>query len=60
MSLFETGPIMMTEGIRELISLDQTAADTVQNCLEKHMSGNWGDLCDEDKQMNDEALEAER
>ena len=60
MSLFETGPIMMTEGIRELICLDQTAADTVRNCLEKHMSGNWGDLCDEDKQMNDDALETER
>lgn len=34
--------------------------DNGQGCtefLERHLSGDWGDLCDEDKQANEDALE---
>jgi len=27
-------------------------------CLRRHASGDWGDLCDEDKALNEEALTA--
>ena len=42
MSLFETGPVLMTPGIRELMYSDQSAADTVQRCLDRHRDGDWG------------------
>ena len=58
MSLFETGPIVMTEGIREII--ESGYQDEIQECLERHESGDWGDLCEEDRQLNDDSLEAER
>ena len=60
MSLFETGAIVNTIGIRDMMMGSVEAAETVQRCLDRHCHGDWGDLCDEDKQMNDDALEAER
>ena len=60
MSLFETGTVVMTCGIRDLVFSDEYALEVVENCLERHRQGDWGDLCDDDKAMNDESLEAER
>ena len=60
MTLFETGPIVSTMGIREIMLSSTEAADAIQRCLDRHRNGDWGDLCDEDKQMNDDALEMER
>jgi hypothetical protein len=60
MSLFETGTVVMTCGIRDLVCSDEHAEEVVQNCLERHCKGDWGDLCEDDKAMNDESLEAER
>ena len=60
MSLFETGPIVMTPGIRELIYSDQYAADTIQRCLDRHKGGDWGGLCDDDKQLNQVSLREEK
>ncbi len=59
MSLFETGTIMSTMGIREMMLSSSEAADAIQRCLERHKNGDWGDLCEEDKKLNDEALENE-
>ena len=60
MSLFETGTVVMTCGIRDLMFSDEHAEEVVQNCLERHCKGDWGDLCEDDKAMNDESLEAEK
>ncbi len=60
MSLFETGTVVMTCGIRDMICADEHAQEVVQDCLERHCRGDWGDLCEDDKAMNDESLEAER
>ena len=57
---FELGMILMTPGIRNLIGSSEKAYETVVDCLRKHSNENWGDLSEEDKQMNDDALEAER
>lgn len=40
MSLFETGPIMMTEGIREMV--ESGHYNEINDCLERHKSGDWG------------------
>lgn len=60
MSLFETGTIVNTIGIRDMMLSSAEAMETVRRCLDRHCNGDWGDLCDEDKQMNDDTLEAER
>ena len=60
MSLFETGTVVMTCGIRDLIFSDEHAQEIVHSCLERHCKGDWGDLCEDDKSMNDESLEAEK
>ena len=60
MSLFETGPIVSTMGIREIMLSSTEAADTIQRCLERHRNGDWGDLCDDDKAMNNESLVIEK
>ena len=57
---FELGTILMTPGIRELIGSSEKAYDTVVDCLKRHADEDWGDLSDDDRQMNDDALEAER
>lgn len=60
MSLFETGPVVMTEGIRELMLNNNLITDTVQRCLNRHRSGDWGNLDDEDKQLNQDSLAEEK
>lgn len=60
MSLFKTGPVVMTMGVMEMISSGTSAADAIQNCLDRHCRGDWGDLCDDDKQLNEDSLKAEK
>lgn len=60
MSLFKTGQIVTTDGIARAMMLDHGFLEAVRECLERHCSGDWGDACEETKQQNDEALEAEK
>ena len=39
MSLFKTGQVVCTMGIREMIIGNPEAADTIQKCLNRHMDG---------------------
>lgn len=60
MALFRTGEIVTTNGIARAMMLDHGFLEAVRKCLERHCLGDWGDACEETKQQNDEALEAER
>ncbi len=60
MSLFETGPVVTTPGIREIMELGSQAIEAIQNCLDRHCQGDWGDLCDDDKQLNQDSLDEEK
>ena len=42
MSLFETGPVLTTPGIREIMNHGSQAIDTIQKCLDRHCQGDWG------------------
>lgn len=53
---FPLGQVYMTRGIAELITANPAAAKEIQKCLIRHNSGDWGDICEEDKQTNEEAL----
>jgi hypothetical protein len=52
--LFPLGQVVATPGALEALEANG------QGCaefLERHVSGDWGDLCEEDKQSNEEAVE---
>ena len=53
---FELGKVCMTSGIDYAINEDKDYYKELVNCLEKYLTGNWGDLCEEDKQANEDAL----
>ncbi len=60
MALFRTGEIVTTSGIARAMMLDHGFLEAVRDCLTRHCQGDWGDACEETKQQNDEALEAEK
>lgn len=51
--LFALGQIVATPGALELL---ESAEEASNEFIAKHVSGNWGDLCDEDRELNDAAL----
>ena len=53
---FDTGPIVMTRSVADRCVEDQCFCDLVSRALAMHVSGNWGDLCDEDWASNNEAV----
>ncbi len=58
--LFRPGRIVMTRGIADTIEGDISYHSEITVALERHLTGDWGDLSENDKQMNDDAIEAER
>jgi hypothetical protein len=51
--LFKLGQIVSTPGFLEAIA--QTDED-ITAFLSRHLTGDWGDLCEEDKRANDYAI----
>lgn len=47
-SRFALGRILATPGALEILTLDQ-----VRTCLVRHVSGDWGDLSEQDKAENE-------
>ena len=56
---FECGDIGYTPGISRMLREDPIMNDWISDCLNRHLNGDWGDLCDEDKAMNDESVRME-
>jgi len=48
---FALGRVVATPG-----ALDALSGDEMRTALSRHRRGDWGDLCDEDKQENDFAI----
>jgi hypothetical protein len=53
-TLFALGRLVATPGA--LAALEENGQGCTEY-LERHVQGDWGDLCDEDKQANEEAVE---
>lgn len=53
---FEPGRIVTTMGVKELSDVNRGFAAHVEQSLRRHLAGDWGDLCEEDKAINEEAL----
>ena len=61
MAGFKLGKLVMTKAVHDKMCSDIDFAIGVLESFEKYRSGNWGDLCDEDKAENEHALkEGER
>jgi hypothetical protein len=50
---FSLGQIVATPGALEAL---QESGQTPDLFLSKHVRGEWGEVCDEDKRLNDQAL----
>ena len=53
---FKTGQIVCTVGVNNLMCENDHFRMFVHECLVRHMMGDWGDLCEGDKQENERAL----
>jgi hypothetical protein len=55
--MFPIGRTVQTAGINNKCQNDPMFAINIQNAFRRYLNKDWGDLCDDDKKMNDEALE---
>lgn len=53
---FERGRLMMTRGVAELLRRQPDAFATVNLCLRRHLSGDCGEMCEDDVLANLRAL----
>lgn len=56
MLVFDLGRTVMTKGVAILYEESKRFKDFVKQSLEKYVVGDWGDTCEEDKELNDQAL----
>jgi hypothetical protein len=52
--LFDLGPIVSTPGALEALQRNEMSG---LELLARHCKGDWGTLCEEDKQVNESALQ---
>lgn len=50
-TLFETGKLRITRGVNETIPVHEAAI-----AMLRYLDGDWGDLCEEDWELNDYAV----
>ena len=55
---FETGQLVATAAVHSKMKSDEDFYRFCITSFYRHEKGDWGDTCDEDKQLNDEALES--
>ena len=56
MAGFKLGKLVMTRGVHSKIKEDVEFAVCVLDAFERYQRCDWGDLCDEDKAENEQAL----
>ncbi|MCR4661722.1 MAG: hypothetical protein K5765_06985 [Clostridia bacterium] len=54
---FSIGRVVVTRGVDAKLGEDEQFSKFVAKSFCRHCNGDWGDLCDEDKQLNDSGLE---
>lgn len=58
-ALFNLGQIAINKIVLNRMNDNPMFAQEVGVAFQRHASGDWGDLCEEDKQMNDEGLKGD-
>lgn len=54
---FNPGQLAVTRGINDLLTESEEFARHVHLSLKRHLAGDWGDVCDEDRVANELALQ---
>lgn len=54
MAKFNLGTVFMTRGIVD--SLDELGIENIKKIIARHSQGDWGELEEKDKEMNDMAV----
>lgn len=54
---FNSGQLFFSRGINDKIADDAEFARFIIRSLRRHLHGDWGDLCDEDKTENEFSLD---
>lgn len=55
MKLIDMGTVFFTRGLNEKVATDSNFAKFAHDSILSHHIGDWGDIPEEDKQLNDEA-----
>jgi hypothetical protein len=53
---FKPGRLLMTRGVNDLVADNELFAKHVLLSIKRHLAGDWGDVCDEDRVANEMAL----
>lgn len=53
---FNVGMVYLTRGVDTMVREDKAFSKFVGKSFARHVNGDWGDLCDEDKELNEMAL----
>lgn len=53
---FATGGICVTRLVADRMDEDQSFDEFVHHSLCRHINGDWGELCEDDKAFNEEAV----
>lgn len=56
-TMISLGRLAWTSGVNNKIADDVEFAKLVFASLQRHVAGDWGDVCTEDREANDKALE---
>ena len=51
--------MVMTRGIADSIEADKNFSTEINKAFTRYLNQDWGDMCEEDKKLNDEAVELE-
>ena len=54
---FNLGKVVYTATLNNIMSENKQFANEVMSALQRYCNKDWGDLCEEDKQTNEDALQ---
>lgn len=54
---FKLGRLVFTRGVNDRVADDSKFSKFALDSLRRHIRGDWGDMCQEDKQENDYSLD---
>ena len=54
---FNVGKVVCTATLNNIMSENKQFANEIMSALQRYCNKDWGDLCEEDKQTNEDALQ---
>ena len=53
---FFTGRIVATRAVADRMNSEKLFGEFVSECLKRHVTGDWGEMCKEDAELNNAAM----